>query len=45
VEQAPSCLTVCWLNTGGHLSFPADLNLGQHAPLGLEPQVIRWLSK
>ena len=45
LEHAPSCLTVRWLDTGGHVSFPPNLNLGQQAPLGLEHQVIRWLSK
>jgi predicted alpha/beta-fold hydrolase len=44
-EQAPSCLTVRWLDTGSPPVFPVGLNLGQSAPLGLQPQVIRWLSK
>jgi len=28
---------------GGHVGFPADLDLGEAAPLGLEAQVLGWL--
>jgi predicted alpha/beta-fold hydrolase len=45
IERAPQCLTVRWLDRGGHLNFPANLDLGQTAPRGLEPQVLRWLTK
>ncbi len=36
-------LEVRWFRRGGHVSFPADLDLGFGAPHGLEPQVMRWL--
>jgi len=45
LNDAPSTLKVCWVRRGGHVSFPAKLDLGQGGRLGLEAQVIRWLSK
>ncbi len=36
-------LTVRWVSRGGHVSFPAGLDLGLAAPRGLERQVIAWL--
>jgi len=36
-------LEVHWIRRGGHVSFPADFDLGLGAPRGLEAQVIRWL--
>lgn len=36
-------LEVRWCRRGGHVSFPADLDLGLGPPLGLERQVLRWL--
>jgi hypothetical protein len=36
-------LDVRWLERGGHVGFPGALDLGQAAPLGLAPQVLRWL--
>ncbi len=41
---AAPLLDVRWLRSGGHLGFPLGVDLGQHAPRGLEPQVMRWLS-
>ncbi|MFP5264152.1 MAG: alpha/beta fold hydrolase [Blastocatellia bacterium] len=45
LKDAPPALKVCWVRRGGHVSFPAKLNLGQGGMLGLEAQVMRWLSK
>ncbi len=36
-------LEVRWFRRGGHVSFPADLDLGLGPDRGLEPQVMRWL--
>lgn len=36
-------LTVQWVPRGGHVSFPAGLDLGFAAPRGLERQVLGWL--
>jgi hypothetical protein len=38
-------LDVRWLDVGGHVGFPAELDLGLGGDLGLEPQVVRWLRK
>jgi hypothetical protein len=34
-----------WAERGGHAGFPADLDLGERAPLGLEAQVHAWLER
>ena len=44
LNSAPPALKVCWVRRGGHVSFPAKLDLGQGGRLGLEEQVMRWLS-
>ena len=36
-------LEVRWQPRGGHVGFPADLDLGLDARLGLDPQVQTWL--
>jgi predicted alpha/beta-fold hydrolase len=36
-------LDVRWIGRGGHVGFPADLDLGLAAPLGLEHQIVAWL--
>jgi uncharacterized protein len=38
-------LDVRWLRAGGHVGFPFDVDLGEKAPRGLEPQVLHWLMK
>lgn len=43
VASAPALRTV-WVSRGGHLGFPHDLDLGLPGPLGLVPQVLRWLT-
>jgi len=44
IASASPALTVRWVENGGHVSFPPNLDLGQGGPLGLEWQVLRWLS-
>ncbi len=43
LDPQPPGLTVRWV-AGGHVGFPARLDLGEAAPLGLEPQVLSWLA-
>ncbi len=38
-------LTLRWVRYGGHLAFPAGLDLGEDAPVGLAGQVIGWLQR
>lgn len=42
---ASGALSVAWVEDGGHIYFPKTLDLGESGPLGLEPQVVRWLAK
>lgn len=45
VEEAPGTrLEVRWLRRGGHVSFPAGLDLGVAGPRGLAGQVLAWLA-
>jgi predicted alpha/beta-fold hydrolase len=37
-------LDVRWIASGGHVGFPADLDLGLGGETGLEPQIMRWLT-
>jgi predicted alpha/beta-fold hydrolase len=37
-------LDVRWLRAGGHVGFPLDVDLGEKAPHGLEPQLLHWLT-
>jgi predicted alpha/beta-fold hydrolase len=34
---------VRWIERGGHIGFPDDLDLGVGAPLGLPHQIVAWL--
>lgn len=45
LDAASHALSVAWVEAGGHVYFPKTLDLGQSGPLGLEHQVIRWLSQ
>lgn len=45
LSGASDGFTLRWSRRGGHLAFPADLDLGEEAPLGLIPQVIAWLAR
>jgi predicted alpha/beta-fold hydrolase len=44
LEPDRPLLDVRWIESGGHVGFPASLDLGLGGDTGLEPQVIRWLS-
>jgi predicted alpha/beta-fold hydrolase len=44
IADASPALSAAWVERGGHVYFPTELNLGQTGALGLEHQVIRWLS-
>lgn len=43
LSSRPPLLDVRWIDPGGHVGFPRDVDLGMKAPLGVEPQVIQWL--
>ena len=36
---------VTWTRRGGHVGFPADLDLGRRAPRGLDAQVLGWIAE
>lgn len=40
-----SAVTFMWAERGGHAGFPADLDLGEPGPLGLEAQLHAWLER
>lgn len=42
LHPSPTRVDARWVN-GGHVGFPADLDLGQAGSLGLESQVLSWL--
>jgi uncharacterized protein len=44
LASPPPRLEVRWLARAGHVGFPGDVDLGQKAPHGLEPQCIAWLA-
>ncbi|MCA9625227.1 MAG: alpha/beta fold hydrolase [Myxococcales bacterium] len=43
LRSASKAIQSHWLPRGGHVGFPADVDLGVDAPPGLEPQAIAWL--
>jgi predicted alpha/beta-fold hydrolase len=43
LESAAPNLDVRWMNRGGHVGFPADVDIGESAAGYLEPQVVAWL--
>ena len=45
ISKASGALTVRWVDRGGHVFFPSGLDLGFGGPLGLEPQILQWLSR
>jgi uncharacterized protein len=45
LDTANPLLEVRRVSTGGHVSFPAGLDLGEDAPRGLERQVLRWMER
>ncbi len=44
-EGLPDNFQVSEMDRGGHIGFPASLDLGEKAPLGLDNQVIAWLAR
>lgn len=44
LERASANVDVRWVDRGGHVAFPNDVSLGVAGPLGLEPQIVRWLA-
>lgn len=44
VEVRSRMLTVHWQPRGGHVAFPADLDLGESGPQGIYAQTLAWLS-
>ncbi len=45
LARPPAALEVCWTRRGGHMGFPAGLDLGMGGFPGLESQVLGWLSR
>jgi predicted alpha/beta-fold hydrolase len=45
LPSAAPLLTVRWLPSGGHVGLPVSIDLGEAAPLGLQPQVFAWLER
>jgi hypothetical protein len=45
LEATGAALEVAWVDRGGHVTFPANLELGVAAPPGLDQQVLGWLRK
>jgi predicted alpha/beta-fold hydrolase len=43
LEKAPETLTIRWTPRGGHVGFPADLDVGLGPDKGLRGQVLGWL--
>ena len=45
IDGANPLLEVRRVGAGGHVGFPAGLDLGEDAPRGLERQVLRWMER
>ena len=45
LDRASAALDVRFTGRAGHVGFPADLDLGERAPHGLEPQILAWLER
>lgn len=43
LQTDPPRLDTCWVRRGGHVGFPADLDLGFGTQPGLEAQALAWL--
>jgi predicted alpha/beta-fold hydrolase len=43
LRNCSSSIDLRWVARGGHVGFPADLDLGQRGARGLEPQILAWL--
>lgn len=45
LSRASSTTEVTWTRRGGHVGFPAGLDLGRRAPRGLAPQLLDWIAE
>jgi hypothetical protein len=45
LERASRSLEVRFVDDGGHVGFPEAVDLGVPAPLGLESQIVGWLTQ
>jgi uncharacterized protein len=45
LENPVPMLDVRWIERGGHVGFPGDIDLGETTAGKLEPQVVAWLLK
>jgi predicted alpha/beta-fold hydrolase len=45
LRTCSSSIDLRWLARGGHVGFPADLDLGLQGPRGLEPQILAWFDR
>ena len=45
LRGASASVDVRWTSQGGHVGFPADVDLGVRAPRGLMPQVLAWFEQ
>jgi uncharacterized protein len=43
LESAIPMLDVRWIERGGHVGFPANVNIGEATPGALEHQVVAWM--
>lgn len=43
LENHAPMLDVRWIEQGGHVGFPKNVNIGESTPGPLEPQVLAWL--
>jgi hypothetical protein len=41
---ASAAIEVTWTRRGGHVGFPANLDLGRRAPRGLDAQLLAWIA-
>lgn len=43
LEKPAPLLDVRWMDRGGHVGFPANIDIGEGQPGPMEPQVVAWL--
>lgn len=43
LQAPPPMLDVRWIDVGGHVGFPKNVNMGDGTPGSLEPQALAWL--
>jgi len=45
LRNCSSSIDLRWVTRGGHVGFPADLDLGITGARGLEPQILAWFDR